>query len=145
VAFVVWGWIYSRHIVSDKSFAPWLIAGGVAYGVTAALAYGIDWVCAWRCRPKSSLLPMSNAERANHDPQQLADRPSTQARKPVSTLPPQMSAVLFWPVFANVARALFSNSLVVGEPAQDALERPLVHASRLDRHGTVSAPLEPSA
>jgi hypothetical protein len=56
-----------------------------------------------------------------------------------------MAAVLFWPVFANVARTLFSNSLVVGEQAQDLLERPLVHAPRLDGHGTVSAPLEPGA
>jgi hypothetical protein len=53
-----------------------------------------------------------------------------------------MNAVLFWPVFPSVARALFSNSLVAGKLPQDLLERPLVHASRLDRHGTVSAPLE---
>jgi hypothetical protein len=36
----------------------------------------------------------------------------------VSTLPPQMSAVLFWLLFSRVARALFSNRLVVGEHAQ---------------------------
>jgi aquaporin Z len=52
-----------------------------------------------------------------------------------------MSAVLIWPVFASVARALFSNSLVVGKHAQDSLVRPLVHTSRLDRHGIVSAPI----
>src|SRR6478736_6436821 len=56
-----------------------------------------------------------------------------------------MSAVLIWPVFPNVARALFSNSLVMGERAEDSLVRPLVHTSRLDRHGTVSAPLESDA
>jgi hypothetical protein len=74
-----------------------------------------------------------------------ANRPSTVTAKPVSALPPQMTAVLIWTVFASVARALFSNSLVVGERAQDSLERPLVHASRLNRHGTVSAPLESGA
>jgi hypothetical protein len=63
----------------------------------------------------------------------LADRPTTKRYKPAMTLPPQMSAVLIWPVFANVARALFSNSLVVGEHTQDSLARPLVHPSRLDR------------
>jgi len=56
-----------------------------------------------------------------------------------------MNAVLIWPVFASVARALSSNSLVVGERAEGSLESPLAHASRLDRHGTVSAPLEPGA
>ena len=56
-----------------------------------------------------------------------------------------MIAVLLWPVFASVACALFSNSPAVGKHAQDLLERPLVHASWLNRHGTVSAPLEPGA
>ena len=56
-----------------------------------------------------------------------------------------MDAVLIWPVFASVARALFSNSLVIGERAQDLLERPLVHVSRLNRHRTISAPLESGA
>jgi hypothetical protein len=63
----------------------------------------------------------------------LADRPSTKPRKPVSTLPPQMNAVLVRAVFSNVARALFSNGLVIGEQAKDSLERPLVHSSRLGR------------
>jgi hypothetical protein len=75
----------------------------------------------------------------------LADRPTTEHCKPISTLPPQMSAVLIWPVFSSVARALLSNSLVVGERAQDSLVRLLVHASWLNWHGIVSAPSEPSA
>jgi hypothetical protein len=86
-------------------------------------------------------LPLSALVVANG----LTDRPSTEHRKPVSTLPPQMRPMLIWPVFANVARALFSNSLVIGEHAQHSLVRPLVHASRLDRYGTVRAPLEPCA
>ena len=53
-----------------------------------------------------------------------------------------MPVALFWPVFSRVTRALFSNGFVVGELTQDLLERPLVHAARLDRHGTVSAPVE---
>jgi hypothetical protein len=75
----------------------------------------------------------------------LADWPSTEHCKPASTLPPQMSAVLIWTVFARVARTLLSHSLVVGQHLQNALIRPLVHPSRLDRHGTVSAPLKPGA
>jgi hypothetical protein len=43
----------------------------------------------------------------------LADWPSTEHCKPASTLPPQVSTVLIWPVFASVARVLFSNSPVV--------------------------------
>jgi hypothetical protein len=74
-----------------------------------------------------------------------ADRPATKLPKPVSTLSPRMSAVLIWPISSNVARALFPNSLVIGEHAQDLLVRPLVHASWLDRHGTVSAPLKSGA
>ena len=53
--------------------------------------------------------------------------------------------MLIWPVFSSVARALLSNSFVIREHAQDLLERPLVHASRLNRHGTVSAPLKSRA
>jgi len=60
-----------------------------------------------------------------------------------------MIAVLFWPLFSSVTRAFFPNSIVVGKRVgkrvQDLLECPLVHASRLDRHGTVSAPLESGA
>jgi hypothetical protein len=60
--------------------------------------------------------------------ERLADGPSTKLRKPVSTLPPQMIAVLFRPLFSSVARALFSNSIVIGERAQDSLVPALVHA-----------------
>src|SRR5262249_4138455 len=74
-----------------------------------------------------------------------ADPPSTQLRKPVSTLPPPMISVVVWPVFLCVARPPPSNKLVVGERVQDSLERPIVHASRLNRNGTVSAPLESGA
>jgi len=56
-----------------------------------------------------------------------------------------MNAVLIWTIVPSVARALFSNGLVIGEHTQDVLERPLVHASRLDRHDTVSTPLESDA
>ena len=56
-----------------------------------------------------------------------------------------MNAVVIWTVFASIARALFSNSLVVREQAQDLLERPFVHAPGLDGHGTVSAPVESGA
>jgi hypothetical protein len=56
-----------------------------------------------------------------------------------------MSAVLIWPVFSNVARALFSNGLVIGERAQNSLVRPLVHPSRLDQHRTVGATSKPCA
>jgi len=45
----------------------------------------------------------------------LADRPSTKIHKPVSTLPPQTSAVLICPVFANVARTLISHCLMIGK------------------------------
>src|SRR5262249_42512861 len=48
-------------------------------------------------------------------------------------------------LFSNVAHTLSTNSLVVGDRAQDLSERPLVHASRLNRHGTVGAPLESGA
>ena len=75
----------------------------------------------------------------------IADRPSTKRHKPVSALPPQMSAVLIWARSSSVACALLSHGLVVGEDTQDSLVRPLVHTSRLDRHGIVSAPFEPGA
>ena len=78
-------------------------------------------------------------------PQKVSGPAIHQAPKPVSALQPQMSAVLIWPVFASVARALFSNSLVVGERAQNSLIRPLVHPSRPDRLGTVIAPLKAGA
>jgi hypothetical protein len=75
----------------------------------------------------------------------LADWPSTKLHKPVSTLPPQMSAVLIWSVFPNVARALFSNSLVVGERAEDSLVRPLVHTARPERLGATRSPFKQCA
>jgi hypothetical protein len=75
---------------------------------------------------------------------QSAKWPSAKAHKPVSALPPQMGIVLIWPLFSSVARALLSYRLVVGQLPQNTLVRLLVHASRLDRHGT-RPPVEPSA
>ena len=75
---------------------------------------------------------------------QSAKPPSAKARKPVSALPPQMGIVLIWPLFSSVARALLSHGLVIGQLPQNTLVRLLVHASRLDRHGT-RPPVEPSA
>jgi hypothetical protein len=58
----------------------------------------------------------------------LADRPSTELRKSAPTLPPQMSAVLFWPIFPNVAGTPFSNGLVVGKRTRDSFGREDVQA-----------------
>src|SRR5262245_13974253 len=59
------------------------------------------------------------------------DRPSTEARKPASALPPQMGSVLVRARFACVTCPLISHSLVVGNHPQNALVRVLVHSSRL--------------
>src|SRR4051812_18829316 len=72
-------------------------------------------------------------------------RPSAKSCKPVSALPPQVSTVLIRPVFSSVARPLLSHGLVVGQHPQNTLIRPLVHGSRLDRHGAAPSPLERSA
>src|SRR5262245_58188337 len=75
----------------------------------------------------------------------LINVPTTNAGKSVSALPPQMDAMLAGSVFSSITRPLLSHGLVIGKHPQDMLVSPLGHTSRLDRHGTVHAPFEPSA
>src|SRR5438874_5939191 len=56
-----------------------------------------------------------------------------------------MGMMLIWSVVSSVSRPLISYGLVVGQHPQDSAVRSLVHASRLNWHGTARSPLEPCA